>query len=101
MISPQKAGCIHHYGTKFWDLQYSMEHHGKKAIALLAYPANHNDTFINCGVCEGEAVCVTAYLLSVGAKDVYKTNTANEKKTDARVYHGTWPVVINALIKRF
>lgn len=73
---------------------------GEKAIALLIYSANLKDMFDNPGVCEGEAVLVLAFLLRDSAKDVSEVFTANEMRNDDYVYHGSRPVVINAIVKR-
>lgn len=57
--------------------------------------------FHNSGVCECEIVRVITYLLSDGAKKVYKAYTANDMSAGAHVYHRTWAVVFNILIQSF
>lgn len=74
---------------------------GENPIAVRVFLANLKDTFDKCGVCKSEAAPVLAYFLIDGDKKVYKTYPANGMCADAYVYHGTLPVLMNALIQRF
>lgn len=67
-----------------------------KPIGLLAYLADQTGKFDNFGVGDGDAVWLLDFLINDGAEKLYEVNTANEKRNDAHVYCGTWPVVIVA-----
>lgn len=57
------------------------------------------DTIKTFGAFDVEAVWFLAYLLSDGAEEVYKVYTDNRMRTEVHVFHGTWPVVIHALVR--
>lgn len=100
MISQQEAWCIYDTKKRVVGLCPTLRNFTrKKAIALLAFVADLKDTFDNCSVCEVEALWVPACMLSDGAKEMYETYTASGLSTDADVDHGTWKVVVNALIQ--
>lgn len=40
-------------------------------------------------------------MISEGDKELYEAYAANRMSTDAHVYHGTWPAVIEVYIQRF
>lgn len=74
---------------------------GESVIVLLTFLADLKNTFGNWGKCETNAIWDLAYLLSDGSKEVYEAYTAIRMSSNAHIYHETWPMVINALIKRF
>lgn len=73
----------------------------EKSIARLSGLVYLKQAFVNCGICGAKGVWVLVYLISVGARKVYDTHTANEMSIDPHVYEETWLVVIDALTKRF
>lgn len=79
---------------------------GRKPIRLLSFLATLRDTFDTLGTSEAAAVRVSAYFLGGEAKDVhaeqfalveYEFDGDSPNSSD----HGTWPHVVNALIRRF
>lgn len=101
---PQKNWCIHDSKRKEVSLFPTIKNFtAEKPTTVLAFLADLKDTFDNCCVYESKPVWVLAYLLSDGIKVIYESYTANwinRMQTDAHVYHGTWPVLINARIHR-
>lgn len=69
--------------------------------APLVLLAELKNKFNDCGVCEGEAVCVQVYLLRDGAKEMFEVYTAEEISSNAHIYHVPWPVAVNTLIQQF
>lgn len=79
----------------------SKELYENKPNALLAFLVPLKDTLDKRGVSVKETVRVIAYMLRDNAEKVYETYTSEGLKADAYVYHGSWPMVISALIQRF
>lgn len=69
-------------------------------IALLAILANIKDSLTTREYLKVKLFDFR-YFRSDGARKVYEAYIANNMSTDAHVSHGSWPVVINALNKRF
>lgn len=76
--------------NELWRFANTKKHHGKKTDHLLTYLAHIGEKFDNCGVSNGQAVCVLVYLLCHGAKEKHEAYTANEMSTDAHVCHWSW-----------
>lgn len=72
-----------------------------KSIVLLTFSANLKDKLNNRSVGEGGSVQVPANLQSDGAKIVYEGDLNNRMSPNTHVYRGSYPDVINALIRRF
>lgn len=86
-------------GTRCEYFFYTKKFQQKTYITIQTLSANLRDWFDNCGVCEAEAICLSANLLIDGESEEDGPYAANGVSTDVLVYHVTWAVVANALIQ--
>lgn len=98
----QNVYCIYDCRERFSGLSPIVRNlMEENLISNLSSLDNLKDTRDRCSVVGYTAVCGLADLLSGCGKEIYGAYTANGICIDADHYHGTWPLIINALNQWF